>query len=112
MKVRPFRLSLLVFFLVLTANFAFGQTTRSTFTNQHYAAQPSTRQVLTADVNNDGVPDLILWSEGQNSFSVMLANGDGSFQSPVAHSFAPIADHYWASMASADFNRDGNADIV
>jgi hypothetical protein len=88
------------------------QTTGATFNRQQFTAQPSVRKMLSVDLNNDGLPDLVLWSEGQSAFSVMLANADASFQSPVAHAFAPITDHYWTSLATADFNRDGKADIV
>jgi hypothetical protein len=41
--------------------------------------------VLTADFNNDGVADMLVLNQGTTlgSISILLGNGDGTFQSPI-----------------------------
>jgi Bacterial Ig-like domain (group 3)/FG-GAP-like repeat/Abnormal spindle-like microcephaly-assoc'd, ASPM-SPD-2-Hydin len=60
--------------------------------------------IAVADVNGDGVPDLLV-SNGE-SLGVLLGNGDGTFQTAVTY---PAGG---AAMAVADVNRDGKLDIV
>jgi hypothetical protein len=70
--------------------------------------------VTVGDVNNDGKLDLVVANQvpiggGSNyTVSVLLGNGDGSFQSAVDYptTFGPL------SVALGDFNGDGSLDIV
>jgi hypothetical protein len=39
--------------------------------------------LTAADVNGDGVPDLVLMSEAGTGFEVMFGKGDGTFLSPL-----------------------------
>ncbi len=71
--------------------------------------------IVVADVNRDGRPDLVVANYcgvgcvGDGSVSVLLGNGDGTFQPAVAYdSGGP--DTY--SVAVADVNGDGKPDIV
>jgi hypothetical protein len=72
-----------------------------------------THAVAIADVNGDGKPDLLLANAQFNQYgasvAVLLGNGDGTFQSAVNYnSGGDVAD----SVAVADVNGDGKADII
>ncbi len=66
--------------------------------------------VLVADFNNDGKADLAVANYGNGIFSasVLLGNGDGSFQPPINFD----TQNEVGQMAVADFNHDGKLDIV
>ncbi|MDQ3917146.1 MAG: FG-GAP-like repeat-containing protein, partial [Acidobacteriota bacterium] len=64
------------------------------------------REVVTADFNEDGNPDIA--AVGSGLLDVVLGNGDGSFRPKVVHRVDPFS---W-SLVAADFNGDGHADIA
>jgi hypothetical protein len=79
------------------------------------------RAVTVADFNNDGKPDLAVVNQGplssstsQSSLSVLLGNGDGSFQPAVTTDVlnSGLANGNAESVAVGDFNRDGLTDIA
>jgi hypothetical protein len=79
----------------------------------NYSTAPQTFGVAIGDFNGDGHLDLAV--SGQHSitsdwaFSTLLGNGDGTFQpSKYQSSNFRGASH----LAVADFNRDGNLDII
>ena len=73
--------------------------------------------VAIADVNGDGKPDLIVsnlcevsgCSSLVGAVGVLLGNGDGTFQAPVAYN---SGGYYAYSVAVADVNGDDKPDIV
>jgi hypothetical protein len=73
------------------------------------------RQVVVADVNQDGVPDLVGAADGGPNGSpagkveVLLGNGDGTFQ--PAQNYDSGGDNP-QFIAIGDFNRDGEPDVV
>lgn len=78
-----------------------------------FQAQPSipigatfVASIAVGDFDRNDKPDLAVAHYA--GVSVILGNGDGSFQSPVAY---PITG-YVESVAAADFNRDGKSDLV
>jgi len=72
--------------------------------------------VAVGDVNGDGKPDLVVTNEcasnscGTNgSVSVLLGNGDGTFQSAVSYNSGGSLANY---VAMADVSGDGKLDLV
>ena len=72
--------------------------------------------IAAADLNGNGHPDLIVSSECQSlsdcnngGISVMLGNGDGTFQTPVSYSSGGSGA---GSFSVADLNGDGRPDLV
>jgi len=60
------------------------------------------------DFNGDGIQDLVVPNYSDETVSVLLGNGDGTFQpqQTLAIGFAP------GNVAVGDFNRDGKADMA
>jgi hypothetical protein len=77
--------------------------------------------VVAGDFNNDGHQDLVVANSGTPNFlgtgnlSVILGNGDGTFQAPSTVNIIQPPGNFARSpnfIAAADFNRDGNLDVV
>jgi tetratricopeptide (TPR) repeat protein len=66
--------------------------------------------IVSGDLNNDSHQDLAVLNQTDNTVSVLLGNGDGTFaaaaNSPLATGQSPTA------LAINDFNADGNLDIA
>ncbi len=63
------------------------------------------------DLDNDGDPDLVFITEGGDSIVTMLGNGSGTFSNPAALGVVSAANQMVA-LDVADFNNDGNVDVV
>lgn len=75
-----------------------------------FAVGRSPVAIATGDLNNDSHPDLVVVNQTDNTVSVLLGNGDGTFHaalnSPLATGQAPT------TVTIADFNADGHPDIA
>jgi hypothetical protein len=59
--------------------------------------------IAVADFNGDGKADIAV---SNGSLSILLGNGDGTFQLPVSYSVSS-----W-TLVTGDFNGDGKADVA
>src|SRR5262249_3517023 len=64
--------------------------------------------VAVADVNGDGLLDLVVANWAYNNVSVLLGNGDGTFQSAQKFSTA----NQPSSVVVGDVNGDGHLDLA
>ena len=82
-----------------------------TFQPEHdYVAVSYPFALAVADFNGDGIPDLVVGGDlnvgGSSSFAVLLGNGDGTFARAIK------SGEFTSSVAAADLNSDGKADVV
>ncbi|HMD83957.1 MAG TPA: VCBS repeat-containing protein [Terriglobia bacterium] len=65
--------------------------------------------VAVADFNGDGKLDLAVMNGGSNNVSVLLGNGDGTFQAAVNYDVGPNPNR---GIVVGDFNGDGKPDLA
>ena len=61
-----------------------------------------------ADLNHDGVVDLVTVNHAANSVSILYGNGDGTFAAKPT--YATGNGPFWVALG--DFNGDGYGDIA
>src|SRR5207244_7798754 len=66
------------------------------------------RSVAVGGFNGDGTLDLAVADWGSNTVSVLLGNGDGTFQAPLTFTTGARP----SSVAAGDFNGDGSLDLA
>jgi hypothetical protein len=72
------------------------------------AAANTVHAIVAGDFNGDGRTDLAVANSGSNTVSVLLGNGDGTFQNQVVYA---VGSHPVALVAG-DFNGDGLTDLA
>src|SRR5438132_9061040 len=82
--------------------------TVSFITRVDYAAGTNPSSVAVGDFYRDVVPEVAVANYGSNTVSVLLGNGDGTFQPALTLA----ADANPEFVAVSDFNRDGVPDLV
>lgn len=95
----------------VTVGIAVANNNGSNFTYTKYSTGPAGSApvaVKIADINHDGIPDLIVANSGNNTIAVLAGNGDGTFRSPQLY---PV-DGTPRDVAVVDLNRDGTPDVV
>ena len=70
----------------------------------------SPRSVTIADINGDGYPDILVANTNSANVSVLLGNGDGTFQSQITFSTGALSAPQ--SVVAADVDEDGRPDIL
>ncbi|HXJ96049.1 MAG TPA: FG-GAP-like repeat-containing protein [Terriglobia bacterium] len=91
------------------AFFAITETTASVaFSSSSVTTGVGPAAIVAADFNRDGKLDLATANGGDNSVSILLGNGDGTFQAHVDYptSAGPT------TILTGDFNHDGKLDLV
>src|SRR5262245_61821193 len=73
-----------------------------------YAAGASPQDMVTADFNADDRLDLAVSNSGANTVSVLLGNGDGTFQAALTSGTGAGPE----SLLVAELNGDGKTDLV
>ena len=78
-----------------------------------YAAGSNPGAIVAGDFNGDGRLDLAVTDQGDangngTGVSILLGNGDGTFQAPQEYA----AGNYPASLVPGDFNGDGQLDLA
>ena len=73
-----------------------------------YAVGSLPLDVAVGDLNGDGKPDIAVVNSGSNDVSVLLGNGDGTFQPATNFDVG----NSMTNIAVGDFNGDGKLDIV
>ena len=66
--------------------------------------------IVTGDFNNDGKLDLAIANFGDNTITLLLGNGDGTFTQTGGSPYAVGKGPY--QIAAADFNGDGKLDLA
>jgi hypothetical protein len=84
-------------------------------TFQNYVSYPKgqdsgSSSIVAADFNGDGKLDLAVANWFDNTISVFLGNGDGTFQKRVDYGTPGISPS--SPLLVADFNNDGKPDLV
>jgi hypothetical protein len=63
---------------------------------------------VIGDFNGDAKPDIVTATRSSNSVSILLGNGDGTFQANAEYPAGPNPE----AVATADVNGDGKLDLV
>ncbi len=77
-------------------------------TQSSYPSDGGVNSVAAADFNGDGKIDVVAVRYGGRTVSVLLGNGDGTFQESVDYACGDFA----TAVVTADFNLDGKPDIA
>ena len=85
---------------------ALGSLTPS-FPRTDFPVGHSPRAVAVGDFNGDGKLDMAVADEGDNTVSILLGNGDGTFQSQSTFPTGVAPD----AIVAGDFNGDGKLDL-
>lgn len=78
------------------------------FGRSDFAAGNFPTSIAVADINGDGLTDVMVTNSGDNTVSVLLRRSDGTFASQVTYGTGPEP----VAVAVGDFNKDGNVDIA
>jgi tetratricopeptide (TPR) repeat protein len=92
----------------LTSSALVPQVTSSSFPTSDFPTGVKPVAVVSADFNGDGYPDLAVANKTDNTVSILLNNGSGSFTNGevIQAPSSPVA------LVAGDFNGDGKQDLA
>ena len=94
--------------LLIAATWFFWATFPTPAPALDFATGTNPTSVAVGDFDGDGKLDVAVANNGSDNVSVLLGNGDGTFQAPVNY---PVGDFPW-SVAVGDFDGDGKLDLA
>ncbi|HEY0634612.1 MAG TPA: FG-GAP-like repeat-containing protein, partial [Gammaproteobacteria bacterium] len=77
----------------------------------NYGVQLDPAAVADGDFNGDGKVDLVVANKGSDSFSILLGNGNGTFETPLNYAIGSSGRDP-VSIATGDFNGDSRLDLA
>jgi phospholipase C len=77
-------------------------------TGQDWPVTGEATAIATADFNGDGNTDIAMISQGGNTLTILLGNGNGTFTTGATYNTGNSP----AAIAVADFNKDGIPDLA
>jgi hypothetical protein len=95
-----------------------GNGTFQSFANTNFSTGYCTTNVVVADVNGGGLPDMVASNAGPkgcgpNGFAgILLGDGDGTFKAEINYLAVDYTNSGVGQAAVADFNGDGQLDLV
>ncbi|MGI4870227.1 MAG: FG-GAP-like repeat-containing protein [Janthinobacterium lividum] len=105
------RLAAVAGWLLVSAGAAWGQAPTFAAAVTYSSGGDNPYDVVVADVNGDGKPDLLTANPGSNTFGVLLGNGNGTFQAAATYPGGSSLSNPVA-LAVADVNGDGKLDLL
>ena len=94
--------------LVGTAALGGGGNGLSWVNSQTPSVQSQPQSLAAADLNGDGIPDVVVANYEYDSVTVLLGKGDGTFTTALG----PATGQLPSSVVVGDFNRDGIPDLA
>jgi len=102
--------SVLLFFFGWSAIAAAANGPATFFARRDYG--PGADFVQVADVNGDGIPDLVEVSGASNEITTLLGNGDGTFRAGPTSKPGLLIQTGGSIVRAIDLNGDGKIDLV